>query len=154
MSMTTNKKGEIIFQKKGAGIKDIFSVVRRGMRMNDKQRRFALTISTILVFALIFVILFAAGKANNTVTINENAAALSDAIGAERIEMGKKTIELNQEYGSKTVDLYLRLKRMSFCIYDSRYDIDECHEDRKNIYGEASYHEGCIFFSKICNEAE
>ena len=104
MSMVTNRKGEIIFKKEGAGIKDVFSVVRRGMRMNEKQRKFALTISTILVFALIFVILFAAGKANNTVTINENAAALSDAIGAERIEMGKKTIELNQEYGSKTVD--------------------------------------------------
>ena len=53
MSLATNKNGEIVFNKEGKGIRDILSVVRRGMRMNDSQRRFALTASTVLVLLVV-----------------------------------------------------------------------------------------------------
>ncbi len=101
MSMYTNKKGDIVFNKEGRRIRDIPSTVRSGMRMSDSQRRFALTAATLLVFALIFIILFAAGKANETVVANEKASVLEEAIGAERIQMGKKTIEMTAEHGTK-----------------------------------------------------
>ena len=103
-TMTMNKKGEITFNKSGRGIRDIPDTVRRGLRMTDSQRRFALTVSTVLVFILILAIIFASGAANNTVAANEKALALEDVMGAERIEMGKKTIELTAEHGTKTID--------------------------------------------------
>ena len=104
MSMLTNKKGEIVFNREGRRVKDILSTVRKGMRMSDTHRRFALTAATVLVLALILVIMFAAGKANDAAVANEKYAALADAIGAERIEMGKKTIEMTAEHGTKVVD--------------------------------------------------
>ena len=104
MSIKEQKADKYISKRSAHGVKDIPDTLRRGIRMNDTQRRFALTISTVLVLALIFVILFASGRANETVVANEKAQVLQEAIGAERIEMGKKTIEMTQEHGTKTID--------------------------------------------------
>ena len=104
MSLATNKNGEIVFNKEGKGTRDIPSVVRRGMRMNDSQRRFALTASTVLVLLVVFVVMIASGTGSQIVTANEKVLVLRDAIGAERVEMGKKTIEMTQEHGTKVID--------------------------------------------------
>ena len=56
-------------------------------------------------------------------------------------------VEQYEEYKCKTIDLYLRLKGMALCIDNSRYDIDECHQDRKDINGKAPYHEGSVFLA-------
>ena len=104
MSSKEQKQEKIVFKRSASGIREIPSVIRRGMRMNPSQLRFSLTVATLLVFALIFVILFASGRANDITVANEKAQILQEATGAERIEMGKKTIELNQENGTKTID--------------------------------------------------
>ena len=92
------------FRRSSYGVKDIPATLRRGIRMNNTQMRFSLTAATVMVIALILLILFASGRANEITIANERAQILQEATGAERIEMGKKTIELNQEYGTKTLD--------------------------------------------------
>ena len=104
MSIKEQKADKFLSKRSTNGVKDIPATLRRGLRMNNTQRRFALTISTVLVLALIFIILFASGQANNTVVANEKAQILQEVIGAERIEMGKKTIEMTQEHGTKYID--------------------------------------------------
>ena len=104
MSRNEQKQEKIVFKRSTSGIRDIPAVIRRGMRMNPSQLRFSLMVSTLIVLALIFVILFAAGQANEITAANEKAKILQEATGAERIEMGKKTIELNQESGTKVID--------------------------------------------------
>ena len=104
MSRNEQKQEKIVFKRSTSGIRDIPAVIRRGMRMNPSQLRFSLMVSTLIVLALIFVILFAAGQANEITAANEKAQILQEATGAERIEMGKKTIELNQESGTKVID--------------------------------------------------
>ena len=104
MSSMTENKNDKTFSRDMHGIRDIPEYVRRGMRMSSGQLRFCLTIATVLVFALIFVMILSSSWADHAVTVDEKAAVLQDAIGAERIEMGRKTIELHQEYGEKTVD--------------------------------------------------
>ena len=104
MSIKEQKTDKFISKRSSHGVKEIPATLRRGLRMNDTQRRFALTMSTVLVLALVFIILFASGRANETVVANERSQILSEVIGAERIEMGKKTIEMTQEHGTKYLD--------------------------------------------------
>ena len=102
-SMTENKKDKT-FSRDMHGIRDIPEYIRRGLRMSSGQLRFCVTIATVLVFILIFVMILSSAWADYAVTAGEKADVLQDAIGAERIEMGRKTIELHQEYGEKTAD--------------------------------------------------
>ena len=104
MSIKEQKSDKFISKRSTHGVKEIPATLRRGLRMNDTQRRFSLTLSTVLVLALVFIIIFAAGRANETVVANEKAQIMQEVIGAERIEMGKKTIEMTQEHGTKYVD--------------------------------------------------
>ena len=82
MSIKEQKADKFLSKRSTNGVKDIPATLRRGLRMNNTQRRFALTISTVLVLALIFIILFASGQANNTVVANEKAQILQEVIGA------------------------------------------------------------------------
>ena len=52
MSIKEKKADKYISKRSAHGVKDIPDTLRRGLRMNDTQRRFALTISTVLVLAL------------------------------------------------------------------------------------------------------
>ena len=52
MSIKEQKADKFLSKRSTNGVKDIPATLRRGLRMNNTQRRFALTISTVLVLAL------------------------------------------------------------------------------------------------------
>ena len=86
MSTTLKTAAEILASKNKRGIKDIPETVRSGMRMTKTQLRFCMFVSGVLIAALIVVMLIAGNRATNAVKINEEAASLEEATGAERIE--------------------------------------------------------------------
>ena len=76
-------------QEKKGGIRDIPAVYRRGARMNDKQRRFALTLSVVLILILFAGIILCDSFANSILITNEQSEILRDAIGTKRIFVDK-----------------------------------------------------------------
>ena len=86
MSTTLKTAQEILASKNKRGIREIPETVRAGVRMTKTQLRFCLTVCAVLVLALIIVSLIAGNQAVSTVKVNEAAALLEDAAGAERIE--------------------------------------------------------------------
>ena len=86
MSTTLKTAQEILASKNKRGIREIPETVRAGVRMTKTQLRFCMTVCAVLVLALIIVSLIAGNQAVSTVKVNEAAALLEDAAGAERIE--------------------------------------------------------------------
>ena len=86
--MSTMKKSaeEILASKNKRRIKDIPETIRKGFRMTKTQLRFCMIVSAVVIIALIVLMTIAGNQATNAVKINEEAALLGEAAGAERIE--------------------------------------------------------------------
>ena len=86
MSTTLKTAQEILASKNKRGIRQIPETVRAGIRMTKTQLRFCMCVCAVLVLGLIILSLIAGNQGANTVRVNEAAALLGDAAGAERIE--------------------------------------------------------------------
>ena len=86
MSTTYKTAEEILASKNKRGIRQIPETVRSGIRMTKTQLRFCMIVSGILIVALIVIMMIAGNRATEAVKINEEAALLEEAAGAERIE--------------------------------------------------------------------
>ncbi len=86
MSTTLKTAQEILASKNKRGIREIPETVRAGVRMTKTQLRFCMIVCAVLIIGMIIVSLIAGNQAVSGVKVNEAAALLGDAAGAERIE--------------------------------------------------------------------
>ena len=84
-------------------VRGIPDALRRGARLNKTQLRWSLVVFFALLFILAAVMVFTLEKSNDILLTNERADAISEAIGAERVEIeaGSTKLHLTQEHGVK-----------------------------------------------------
>ena len=90
--MSTVNETKNILQGKKRSIREIPATIRSGIRMTSNQLRFCIIAAVVLIAVLYLVMTIAGNRADNAVTINEEAKVLQDASAAERILVvdGKK----------------------------------------------------------------
>lgn len=90
--MSTVNETKNILKGKKRSIREIPATIRGGIRMTSNQLRFCIISAVVLVLALVLVMTIMGNRADNAVTVNEEASLLQDASRAERILVvdGKK----------------------------------------------------------------
>ena len=101
--MEIARKVPSVPKKQEPGIGDIPATLRRHARMSNKQLRFSLFMSTVLIILLAALIIVAQNRVDVIHRNNESAALLKEAMHAERVELTNK-LAMNTDYGTAAVD--------------------------------------------------
>ena len=83
--MSTVNETKNILNGNKRSIRDIPATIKSGTRMTREQLRFCIIAACIIIAALVVLMVIAGNRAEYSVAVNEEAALLQDASGAERI---------------------------------------------------------------------